>query len=97
MDEEKSTIPRDFETIHKLEGIIEDHVDINGLAEVILKEAKEVTIMGIDVKPHRVVINELMNQISFDIEFKIAQIQAREAKIEAEERRLEKAEEKEEK
>lgn len=84
MDEEKSVT---------LVDIIEDSVDIKRLAEVILEEAKGVTITGIDVKPYKVILNKIMNEISYKIDFKIAQVQARRAKIEAEERKLKRLEE----
>lgn len=84
MDEEKSV---------NLVDIIEDYVDIKGLAEVILEEAEAVTVTGIDVKPYKVILFGVMDQISFELEYEIAQIWSRKAKIETEERKLERLEE----
>lgn len=88
MDEEKSTTLVDF---------IEDYVDIKRLAEVILEEAEGITVIGFDIEPYKMIFCDVMDHITFMIEFEIAQIQARRAKIEAEERKLERLEEQVEK
>lgn len=76
--------------------IINCHVDIDELAEVILEEAETITVTGIDVKPYEVMLNKVIDQITFELGYKIAQMQSREAKIEAEERKLEQLEKAEE-